>query len=54
MRLSSAFCMTPGISMVADNQGNLAGELSDPLSIKEINEAVIVFRNKNSHARAVI
>ncbi len=45
--------VTLRVRMVADNQRNFAGEFADPLSIEQINETVIIFRNKYGYSRTV-
>src|ERR1700747_2366940 len=39
-----------GVGMVADHQGKVAGEFAIALAMKQIHEAVIVFRNEDGYA----
>src|SRR4051795_11772195 len=41
------------VGMVGDDQGNLARELAALLTIKKIDEAVIILKNKTPHPRAL-
>src|SRR5258708_3175368 len=40
--------------MIADHQGNLAGKFADPLAVEQIDQAMVVFRYENRHARPVL
>ncbi len=46
--------VVPGVRMIADHQRDLAGEFPDPLPIEQVNEAVIVFGNKDGDAGAIV
>jgi len=46
--------VVPGIRVIADHQRDLAGEFPDALPVEQINEAVIVFGNKDGYAGAIV
>ena len=39
--------------MVGDDQRDVAGEFSALVTVEEVDEAVVVLRNQNDHARAM-
>jgi hypothetical protein len=47
-------CVIFRVGMIADYQGDFAGEFAGALPVEQIDETVIVFGNKNSYARAVV
>lgn len=47
-------CVGLRVGMIADDEADFAFEFASALAVEEIDEAVIVFGNKNCHARAVI
>ncbi len=47
-------CVGLRVGMIADYQGDFAGEFAGALPVEQIDEAVIVFGNKNGHARTVV
>jgi len=42
------------VGMIADHQRDFAGEFAGALAVEQIDEAVVVFGNKNCHARTVV
>src|SRR6202040_1396286 len=42
------------VGMIADHQGNFAGEFASALAVEQIDEAVIVLGNKNGYTRTIV